>query len=110
MATKVITELLDDIDGTEAAETVRFGLNGTSYEIDLSAANVKKLHAALAPFVENGRRTASDRRVSVTPSGKRARGSRPDMAQIREWARSQGHNLGDKGRIPAKIVEAYDAR
>jgi hypothetical protein len=108
MAQKHIVQLIDDIDGGDAAETVTFGLDGASYAIDLSAKNAAKLRDALAPFVANARRGS---RGPGRPAGsRRGRGARSDREQtqaIREWARKNGHKVGEKGRIPAHILEAY---
>ena len=104
MAQETTVRLVDDIDGSEAVETVRFGLDGRVYEIDLSEANAKELRASLAGFIESGRRLGG--RKTVTRTG----GARPDREQlhaIREWARANGHNVKDRGRIPAAVVEAY---
>lgn len=108
MARKVQVRLLDDIDGNEAEETVRFGLDGTDYEIDLCAKHAEKLRAALAKFILASRRQAR-RRVAAA----RARGGTPasvDRAQnqaIRDWARSRGIAVSDRGRIPAQLAEQY---
>lgn len=104
MARKVITQILDDFDGTENATTVQFALDGKKYEIDLSAANKAKLVEALAPFVKVARATAS-RGASAA-----AKGGRKDLAAIREWANANGFEVSAKGRIPTSVVEAYDAK
>jgi hypothetical protein len=105
---KQITQLVDDIDGKvlEAGEgeTVRFGLEGRSYEIDLSASNAEKLKAALAPFMAAGRST------SGAPRTRRSASSKGNSSEMRDWLRANGYpNLGDRGRIPADAQEAYDA-
>lgn len=104
MAQKVQVLLLDDLDGGTADETVTFGLDGVSYEIDLSSANAKKLRDALAKYVESGRRAKRGRRGQGGP-----RGGRGDTSAVREWARSQGLKVSDRGRIPADIMAQYDA-
>lgn len=104
MARKVRYELLDDLDGGEANETVNFGLDGSSYEIDLSAKNAGALRDALAKYVGGARRLRGGR-----GRGKGRAGGRGDTAEIREWARAQGHKVSDRGRIPADIVEKYEA-
>jgi hypothetical protein len=110
MARKVQVHLLDDIDGTQADETLRFGLDGTSYEIDLSAKHAEKLRAALAKFVLSSRRVGRSR-VAVAPrragTGTPARVDRAQNQAIREWAKSRGIEISDRGRIPAHIVEQY---
>jgi len=113
MVQKHIVQLEDDIDGGAANETVTFGLDGVSYEIDLSAKNAGKLRDALALYVAHGRRAARPG-VRMTPAGRRtgrpARADREQTQAIREWARKNGHKVGDKGRIPGHILEAYQAK
>lgn len=108
---KQIIQLVDDIDGTvlEAGEgaTVRFSLEGKSYEIDLSDANADKLREALAPYVAAGRSIASTVRSSGTKRASRSSGG--DLALIRAWAQSNGYSVGDRGRISGEIREAYEA-
>ena len=107
MARKVQYLLVDDLDGGEAEETVSFGLDGTSYEIDLSKKNAKALRDALAPYVGSARRAAGRRgRARASRGGGRS----SDTAAIREWARSQGMKISDRGRIPADIIEKYENR
>ncbi|MFW6203781.1 MAG: histone-like nucleoid-structuring protein Lsr2 [Actinomycetota bacterium] len=104
MAKKVQTLLVDDLDGGRAEETVSFALDGVSYEIDLSKSNAETLRDTLSKYVAAARRTG----------GRRARGrgrgrSSAETAAIREWARSQGFKISDRGRIPADILEKYEA-
>ncbi len=103
MAQRVVVTLSDDIDGGEAEETVAFGLDGKSYEIDLSAANADKLRDALLPYLQAGRRRSRSgkayKRTSVAP----------DPAAVRAWARSHGFDVPPRGRIPKKVYEAFDA-
>lgn len=103
MAQRVVVTLADDIDGGEASETVTFGLDGKVYEIDLSKANAKRLRGALAPFVRSGRKKARSgktyHRTSVDP----------DPRAVRAWAQSHGHQVPARGRIPAKVYEAFRA-
>ncbi|HEX7096142.1 MAG TPA: Lsr2 family protein [Acidimicrobiales bacterium] len=108
MAKEVITRLLDDIDGTEAAETVRFGLDGRQYEIDLSAKNSEKLRKALAPFIEHARtaRSSGSRR---SPGGRRSAERDFEPAAVRQWAAKRGIKVSSRGRIPAEILERYKA-
>jgi len=101
MAQKVNIELIDDIDESAAAETVSFALDGKDYEIDLSAKNAKKLRDALAPFVGHARRRGGATR--------RRGGSRGNAADVRAWARENGYDVPDRGRIPADINAAYAA-
>lgn len=108
MAQKVQIILEDDLDGGEADETVSFALDGTSYEIDLNEANATKMREALAPYVGHARKVTGSRggRRSSTKS---AGGSGPSPKEVREWARENGHDVPDRGRIPAEVREAYDA-
>ena len=108
MATKVLTRLVDDTDGSEAAETVQFGLDGEKFEIDLSVDNAAKLRDALAPYIERGRKAAKD-------EGKRRgkqRGLRTqviDSHAVRVWAEANGIKVGTKGRIPGNVISRYQA-
>ncbi|MDT3443062.1 MULTISPECIES: Lsr2 family protein [unclassified Pseudofrankia] len=111
MAQKTIVSLIDDLSGEEADETVRFGLDGAQYEIDLSEKNATKLRESLAPFVgaarrSGGRASGGRRVVARTPS--RRGGGTDRTADIREWARSNGYTVSDRGRIASNIVEAYE--
>ena len=109
MAKKVTVTLIDDFDGSGAAdETVEFGLDGVTYEIDLSSKNATKLRSDLKKWVEAGRRVAGRRR-GRSAGGRRAAIDREQSAAIREWARRNGHNVSTRGRIPADIVEAFHA-
>jgi hypothetical protein len=109
MAQKHIVQLIDDLDGGEAAETVTFAIDGATYEIDLSARNAGKLRDALAVYVASSRRSG---RAGVSRRGGRsaARSDREQTQAIREWARKTGLQIGEKGRIPATILEAYHAK
>jgi hypothetical protein len=112
MARKVEIKLLDDLDGTEAEETVRFGLDGTSYEIDLNAKHADKLRAALAKFVSHARRIGRGH-VAPTRHSRGATPARPDRAQnqaIRDWAKRKGIELSARGRIPGTVVAQYEAK
>ncbi|CUU56520.1 Lsr2 protein [Parafrankia irregularis] len=110
MAQKTIVSLIDDLSGETADETVRFGLDGAQYEIDLSEVNAKKLREALASFVSAGRRSggrpAGGRRAPHAASPRSAAADR--TADIREWARDNGYTVSDRGRIASNIVEAFD--
>ncbi len=109
--------LVDDLDGEAADETVEFGIDGKSYEIDLSKENAGRLRDVLADFVTAARRAGGRRRSSAgTGTASGGAGSAPrgrtaiDREQnqaIREWARKQGMKVSDRGRIPAEVLEAY---
>jgi hypothetical protein len=106
MAQKVHIVLEDDLDGSEATETVSFALDGTSYEIDLNEGNAAKLRDALAVYIGHGRRvTGGNRR-----GGRRAAATAGTSAkEVREWARENGYDVPDRGRIPAEVRSAYEA-
>ncbi len=112
MAQKIQVLLVDDLDGGEAEETVSFALDGTSYEIDLSAANAAGLRDALANYVGHARRAnrGAARGAVATRSPRSAvRADREQTQAIREWARNNGHAVSERGRIPASVVEAYNS-
>jgi hypothetical protein len=106
VAQKVNIVLIDDIDGSDAVETVSFGLDGTSYEIDLNKKNAAALRDALAGYVGNARKvTGGGRR-----GGRRSTAANlgPSAREVRDWARSNGFKVPDRGRIPAEVREAFD--
>jgi len=103
MAQKVKIILVDDLDEGSADETVRFGLDGVSYEMDLSSANAARLRDALGPFVAKARKTSTGRATR----SRVAAGRNQDSAQIRQWARENGYTVNSRGRIQAEIQEAY---
>ncbi|HEY1626293.1 MAG TPA: Lsr2 family protein [Streptosporangiaceae bacterium] len=107
MAQKVQTLFIDDLDGSEAAGTVRFGLDGAEYEIDLNTKHAETLRSALAQYVEAGRRVAGARRPAK--SGRRASASGLDSTEVRDWAKSQGIEVKDRGRIPAELIVKFKA-
>jgi hypothetical protein len=107
VAQKVQVLLVDDLDGGEADETVTFALDGKTYEIDLTAANADKLRGLLEPYVKSGRRTGG-RASGGRAKTRAAAGSSQETAQIRAWAKEQGLEVNDRGRVPAKIREAYE--
>jgi hypothetical protein len=110
MAQRVQIVLEDDLDGGVAAETVTFGLDGVSYEIDLSDKNAGKLRDEFATWIGHARRAGgrrtSGRRSSGGSSG--ASSSRRDLSAVRAWARANGHQVSDRGRVSAAVQEAYD--
>jgi hypothetical protein len=103
MAQKVHITLEDDLDGGDATETVSFGLDGKSYEIDLNNKNATALRNALSKYIAAGRRaggrSAPKRRTQMGASAR----------EIRDWARSNGRQVPDRGRIPAEVREAFEA-
>ena len=110
MAQRVQTLLIDDLDGGEAEGTVRFGLDGVEYEIDLSAGHAEALRKALAPYVSAARRAPGAAARRPGQSGRRAESAgAPDPTAVREWARSQGIEVKDRGRVPAELVVKFQA-
>ncbi|WP_454044685.1 histone-like nucleoid-structuring protein Lsr2 [Cellulosimicrobium sp. Marseille-Q8652] len=97
----------DDLDGTEGAKTYRFAWQDATYEIDLTDAHRDELLRALAPYIDAGHRVGRGRRGASTSSTS-ARGE--DQGAVRAWARDNGHEVSDRGRIPTKVLEAYRAR
>jgi hypothetical protein len=106
MAQRTQVLFIDDLDGGEAAGTVRFGLDGTEYEIDLSAAHSEELRQALGRYIGHARRTGGTAR-SATRS--RRTSAAVDTAKVREWAKGKGIEVKDRGRVPADILEQYNA-
>lgn len=105
MATKITVALEDDLDGGPAAETVRFGLGGAEYEIDLNSLNAREFRELLAPYLAPARKAGrGQRRRPARPASSRERGS-----DIRAWAKSQGIPVSARGRIPASVVAQYEA-
>lgn len=107
MAQKVNIVLVDDIDGSDASETVAFGLDGTSYEIDLNDQHAAALREAFSAYVGHARKVTSSR-------GRKSRGgstttSGPSARELRDWARSNGFEVSDRGRVPSEVREAFDA-
>ena len=118
MATITTVSLVDDLDGTSAAETVAFALDGANYEIDLTDKNAKKLRDSLANYIgharriDGGRRSASGRGAKAKPAkGKSSARTAPDREQtaaIREWARAAGYEVSERGRLSAAVLDAFE--
>jgi hypothetical protein len=115
MAQKVVVELVDDLDGTtsEDINTVAFGLDGASYEIDLTGNNAERLRESLARYLGAARRTGGRLKratAATTTAGPATRpaANRDQTRAIREWARNNGWALADRGRIPANVLTAFD--
>jgi hypothetical protein len=108
MAQRTVVELIDDIDGKTADETVSFSIDGATYEIDLSKANADKLRTNFSQYVEKARKggTVKGARKTGAP---RTVNSRERSSDIRGWARQHGIAVNDRGRIPAQVIEAYEA-
>jgi hypothetical protein len=103
VATQTVVTVTDDLDGSEAEETIRFAIDGTEFEIDLSKAHANELRGTLKPYIKaarkSGRRRAGRRRT--------ANSDKEETKAIRDWARQQGMEVSDRGRIPAEIQQAY---
>lgn len=110
MAQKVQVVLVDDLDGGDADETVTFALDGVAYEIDLNAKNAAALREALAPWVGHARRVGGRTRSGGARRGGTPRSAGGKNSEIREWARANGYTVSERGRIPAEVKSAYDAR
>jgi hypothetical protein len=113
VAREVIEKLIDDLDGSAGAETVTFGLDGTSYEVDLSAKNAAAFRRLMDRYVKAARRDASGVRPARAPRRGKASSSRPkstrgyDLVQLREWAGANGVAVPARGRIPQTVVDQY---
>jgi hypothetical protein len=105
MAQKVTVELRDDLDGRPADETVRFGIDGAEYEIDLSTSNATTFRQQLAPFIDRARKAGRGPRRRAG----RTTASRERSGDIRAWAKDHGVTVSERGRIPASVVEQYEA-
>ena len=109
MAQRVQIVLEDDLDGGVAAETVTFGLDGVNYEIDLSDKNAGKLRDEFATWIGHARRSGGRRITGRRPAGgSSTTSSRRDLSAVRGWARANGHQVSDRGRVSAAVQEAYD--
>jgi hypothetical protein len=108
MAQRVEVILVDDVDGGSASETVTFALDGVSYEIDLSEKNAKALRDDLAKWTGHARRAGSSGGRRAGRRSSAGAGRRTDLASVREWARANGHEVSDRGRISADVQAAYD--
>lgn len=115
MARQVITRLIDDLDGSEADETVKFAIDGTQYEVDLSDKNASELREVLRKYV-----SVSNRVGKVTSSGfpsgmrssqnARSIQNREQNNEIRTWANANGYDVSDRGRIPSEVIAAYETK
>ena len=106
VAQKIQTVFMDDLDGSEAEGTVRFGLDGAAYEIDLNAEHARALRDALSRYVQAARRAGGGAR---RPAPVRVRADGVDSTEVREWAKAQGIDVKDRGRVPAELVVKFKA-
>jgi hypothetical protein len=102
VATKVLTTLQDDIDGSTATETVHFALDGVEWEIDLSERNANRLRNSLSDFIQHGRKVGGKKR-------KPASTNHVDTKAVRKWAEANGIQVNTRGRVPTEVVERYKA-
>lgn len=117
MAQRTVVTLVDDLDGGVAQESVSFGLDHVDYEIDLSGEHAEALRGVLAPYVGAARRTGGRRPARATPAARPASSnppagpgrSRSANAEIRAWAAEHGVTLAERGRLPGRVIEAYEA-
>ncbi len=109
MAQKVQVILVDDLDGGEAEESVSFSLDGVNYEIDLSAANAEALREAIAPWVGHARKIGGRQgRTGRAPARGRSSSTKADLGDVRSWARENGYQVSDRGRVSAEVMAAYE--
>ena len=108
MARKIQTFFIDDLDGSEAESTIRFGLDGVDYEIDLNAAHAEALRDVLAPYAEAARKISS---VTWWPprATRRVSADRPSTGELRAWARAHGVEVKNRGRVPAGVLAEFEA-
>jgi hypothetical protein len=108
MAQKVLVQLVDDLDGTSSQDvsTVLFGLDGVTYEIDLTDDNAGRLRESLAEYVDSARRVGGRLKRGTRPAAS-GKPSASEAGQIREWAQDNGFELAGRGRIPSHVIEAY---
>jgi nucleoid-associated protein Lsr2 len=117
MAQKTIVTLVDDLTGEEAENisTVEFAIDGVTYELDLTDENSTKLHDTLSQYAKAGRKIGGRRRSSPRPgraiknTGSTAGYNRETLKSIREWAKKNGHNVSDRGRLPGEVLQAWQA-
>ena|ERR1700722_1056836 len=109
MATQTTTRLVDDLDGSGAERTVILGWDGHTFEIDLSKKNIAALDNALRPYIAAGRRVRGGVGRPTRLTTRRGASAREGVSSIREWARANGHQVSERGRISAAVVSAYEA-
>lgn len=112
MAERIVRQLIDDLDGTEitngGGERIEFAFRGTAYQIDLTTANAAKLDKALKPYVDAAMKVRSSR-ARRSSAGGNGSASKKQLSAIREWARKNGHEVSDRGRIKGEVVAAFEA-
>src|SRR5215207_7113561 len=106
MATRIVTELHDDIDGSDATQTVRFALDGIEYEIDLSDRNANRLRNSLSEFVGHARKV-SGQRGERSRKGTSTLADKSQTGAMRHWLKDHGYEISDRGRIPDWLQQVY---
>jgi hypothetical protein len=114
MSQQVTVNLIDDLDGSDAEETIDFGLDGVQYQIDLSEDNAERLREFVGEFVDVARRSGGRKRTNRGGGGSSASrtpaADREQNQAIREWARKNGYSVSERGRIPSEVLDAYHGR
>jgi hypothetical protein len=108
MAQRVQVHLIDDLNGQEAEETIRFGLDGSDFEIDLTTENAARLRSVLSKYMDKARKAPAVRKSGLHGTST-LRSKRDELQQIRQWAQENGHNPSSRGRISQSIMDAYSA-
>lgn len=106
MAQRTIVQLIDDLDESEAHETVEFGLDGAQYEIDLNEEHAAELRAAFEKYASVARRVGGRKKSGATSKSSPSR----NLREVRNWAREQGYDVSERGRVPAEVLDAFDHR
>jgi hypothetical protein len=109
VAQKIQTLFIDDLDGGEAEGTVRFGLDGAEFEIDLSAAHAAAFRETMERYIEAGRKTGGQEKRSVRRGGRRSASDGPNPSEVREWAKAKGLAVNDRGRVPGELIVKFQA-
>jgi hypothetical protein len=109
MARTTIVQISDDLDGSANASEVRFGFEGTEYSIDLSSKNRKALEKVLRPYVEAGRKVSGRSARSGRSTRTKSASDASELAAVRAWAKENGHQVSDRGRLPKSVLDAYSA-
>ena len=108
MAQKIQTLFIDDLDGSQAEGTVRFALDGAHYEIDLNAVHAEKLRTALARYTQAARKVTGSTRRPARNTGKAAANGL-STTEIRDWAKANGVDIKERGRVPADVIAKFRA-
>jgi hypothetical protein len=109
VAKTTVTQITDDLDGSKDATEVAFSFDGVDYTIDLSKKNAAAMTKALKPYIDAATKVSGRGNRARRTKTSRTTAPRKDLAAVREWARGQGIDVSDRGRVPASVVEQYDA-